>query len=74
MAVLCKDCRWVQRGWFGRVRSMPQCLRPTGTDLVHGAVIRSGYYASTERACVSEDRCGPDARHFEPRTPAQGEG
>jgi hypothetical protein len=72
-AKLCKDCRWVERGWWGFVDAVPKCMRGEAIrlrkiDLVFGQVRleRSDReYAATMR--LGGEPCGPDAKLFEPR-------
>jgi len=73
---LCKDCRWVERGWFGGVVGIyARCMHDKsalnddiGNRLVTGCV-RSAeqHFASTMRLSRLSGRCGPDAKLFEPR-------
>lgn len=67
---LCKDCRWVERGWFGRVHERSECRHEKSAlrlvSLVVGAVACVTYLRAGGMRSKS-GRCGPDAKLFEPR-------
>lgn len=67
MPKLCKDCKHVRRSFpyvlIGCGWEFAKCVGPYAVDLVSGKV---GIYCSVAR----RNYCGIDAKHFEPKTPA----
>jgi hypothetical protein len=76
----CRDCKWVERGWFGRPKPNPVCLheqsRSARTILEHEKYLVSGRdgrrapkFCGTMRG--GSERCGEEARLYEPASEAQ---
>lgn len=69
--ILCKDCYFVERTFWGDVKSFAECLHPDAVvvepkpDLVIGGVKKlRPPYASTAR--LKGEPCGPEAKLFKP--------
>ena len=61
---LCKDCKWIERNWFGFICSSPKCLCPRIDGIIHMVT------GETRRPFAEVVRyrfgvCGSDGKYWE---------
>lgn len=62
----CEDCRWLKKGWFGRVSRDARCLHEN-VMVIDGTQLVSPNYAIYAQVERNNGNCGLDAKFWEAR-------